>query len=133
MNSKYALFSLSLDSRAFDILYIYRSHFDQDLIDKIQAINNVSGSYCARKQSECYANEKLPCPAKGKNWCHEEFISRAMGNFMITGIFSLVIGGCQILSTLFSIYILLCDVRMMRSPAVEIDGIKLHGIGNNNH
>lgn len=96
--------------------------WDQSLLAMVAEVNAVAGKYCAKKASECAADVGFPCPSSGRAWCRAEFYALMRHNYKLIGIFALVVGAAQLLSSAFSLFTLLCDVRMLRtrSPAVAL-------------
>ncbi|GLD96869.1 hypothetical protein PINS_up005552 [Pythium insidiosum] len=99
----------------------WKNQDDVDTLYRVQTINSVPGTFCAKKASECVGNV-LPCPAKGRKWCRVEVLSLIVDNYSFLGIYAIVIGSCQLFSVCLALFTLMCDVRMLnaRSPTLEI-------------
>lgn len=96
--------------------------WDRSLLTMLSEINAVAGKYCAKAASECAADAGFPCPSRGRTWCRHEFYAIMRENYKLIGIFALVVGVAQLISSTFGLFTLLCDVRMLptRSPVVEM-------------
>lgn len=102
--------------------------WDSSLLDMVNEINALGGKFCAKKAGECSsAGAGLPCPSKDHEWCRSEFYLLMRSNYELIGMFALVMGAAQLLSSAFGLFTLLCDVRMLptRSPAVEVPHLTL--------
>lgn len=108
-----------------------KSEWDPDVLTKVANINSVYGNYCAKKNSECSSVDGYPCPAANRDWCREEVLGSIVANFKVLGIYAILIGACEVVSALFALFTLLCDVRMVRakSPIQEIPRFVLQPVG----
>ncbi|KAJ0404386.1 hypothetical protein ATCC90586_003129 [Pythium insidiosum] len=116
-NSMYCCGYASVD----EMKLYWKNQDDVDTLNHVRIINGVSGTFCAKKASECPENA-LPCPAKGRTWCRAEVLSLIVDNYSFLGIYAIAIGSCQLLSVCLALFTLMCDVRMLnaRSPTLEI-------------
>lgn len=102
--------------------------WDASLLNMMDEINALGGKFCAKKAAECSsAGVGFPCPSKGHSWCRSEFYLLMRSNYKLIGVFALVMGTAQLLSSAFGLFTLLCDVRMLptRSPTVEVPHLTL--------
>lgn len=103
--------------------------WDTSLLDMVNEINAHGGKFCAKQVAECTysAGVGLPCPSKGHLWCRSEFYLLMRSNYKLIGVFALVVGAAQLLSSAFGLFTLLCDVRMLSttSPIVEVPHLTL--------
>ncbi|TYZ68450.1 hypothetical protein PybrP1_004309 [[Pythium] brassicae (nom. inval.)] len=83
--------------------------WDQALLDMLATVNGVAGKYCAKKASECVAGAELPCPSPGRVWCRPTLYALMRENYKLIGVFALVVGAAQFVSSVFSLFTLLCD------------------------
>lgn len=102
--------------------------WDPTLLDRVATINGVAGKYCAKTAAECATGTlELPCPSRDRVWCRPTLYALMRENYKLIGVFALVVGASQLVSSVFSLFTLLCDVRMlrMRSPAVDAPRVPL--------
>ena len=100
--------------------YSNATYFDQflkdDYTDKVAKLNQESGGSCTKTVSWCGGEEHIPCPRKGKLWCRTAFLDTANRNSSLIGSVSLMLAIAQLVAFVLSLYILLCDSRVLNDP-----------------
>lgn len=86
--------------------------WDESLLLQVNDLNSVAGGFCTNNAAECIGQGTTPCPAKSHDWCRVDFLSLMLSNYKLLGISALVLSAAHFLSSAFSSFTLLCDVRM---------------------
>ncbi|OQS00881.1 transmembrane protein [Thraustotheca clavata] len=82
-----------------------------------QALNALPGIYC--KTTNCTSG--LPaCPNANQVWCREVFLKNASTNNVYIGWISLAAGVAQLFGFICSVYILMCDIRMLERKSTNL-------------
>ncbi|DBA02966.1 TPA: hypothetical protein N0F65_003154 [Lagenidium giganteum] len=102
-------------SKMRSLNYATSGRYDDALYPVVMQLNNITGSACLTRRQECQEanHDDTPCPSKSHDWCRVVVLQHASSNYTCIGLFALIMGGAQLLSTILATYTLLCDVRMM--------------------
>ncbi|KAG9402471.1 hypothetical protein AC1031_007085 [Aphanomyces cochlioides] len=102
------------------------SKIDIPYIAMANTINSIHGVYCS---TNCTDGQTV-CPQTNTDWCRDVFLNNAQTNTIFVGWVSVTSGGAQLLGILLGMFILLCDVRMIRRFTMRASALK-NAIENN--
>ncbi|KAF0737144.1 hypothetical protein AaE_008951 [Aphanomyces astaci] len=116
----------------FDIPSV-QNHIGLKYINMAKKINGIQGIYCSSNCTVTTSNttqiitsttsntspSQLVCPQVGASWCRDVFLDNAETNNVYVGWVAIVGGSSQLLGFLLGMFLLLCDVRMMRLATMQ--------------